>query len=1670
MWEIKGKDNVVKTTVNALEYNGEWMSECYISVNVESPTPVNFEIGDYLIYRDERFEINYDPGKIKSAPQYAKGDAFRYENIKFNSLADELTNCEFYDVVIGDNKMHYGLPTYNFYATSVRDVANRIQANLDRTYGKNTWTVNVVAEFEGKTNINVKVDKIKVWGALEICVKDFEAYFTIKDRTITIGAAGIPAGHLFKYGKGNGLYELEQNAEADQKITTRLHAYGSTRNLPHRYYHQFSGADGKQLVPDSLAVDFLMLPGYPTASLRELETDSTKKTYLSADSQDPYIDSKNIDTIRVREDSVYFDGSQEGLEEIYPSIEGMTAEDLHKADVQCNATGALDEIVGAEQMTDNGVGEIKGDKSELAEADAYFKVHIKDPGFDMNDYLIEGNAEAPTMSFKTGKLGGRDFEIFSCKPLKNRSGAVTGYELELKRVYDDGLKLWFPYKDHNAAAGDKFVLLHIKMPEVYIKAASQRLLEAATEWLSKNDYSRSVYAPKIDEIFMARQHDEAMASGGKIKSLHDTLKEGMLLLFEDSDLNIDASIFIDRLTIKEDSPIPTYEVVLKEEKTVGTLQKMQNKIDSLAAGIGQGGGGYNASQIRSMIDAYGGTRFLSKIKSDRTPYALSVGGKLAAEGGVQFGPVFAEGITGFGGKVDENGRAWLESLVLRGFLEVPELRYNRTEVSVGNDWNAPGGGTLEAVEPDRDADGSPLHTGKATLRLEAGELGAVAAGDICMGIWHDSFSPESNSAEDSDDSKGNFRFSGFRTVCFRITEILDAGDNSRFRYALRDESPSYPSAFHPSAQMTFVSYGSFTRPDRRTSRYSTRTYTRYLRGVDTWEFGADNVAAQFGDLTNLSVFGFDMEGYSVYLDNVYMKGTVQSVGLARHWIEASAQQVVRHPDGTASPATLTAKGWRKDSTGRVEEHGSVSYLTASGASGTVPPAGLATRGLDFPVELRLTGGGDAGVSLTVAEVRDGADGTPGTYTENLLEGSADFSPLHTGWPPRTDGEWFTFYPDYVSASQTERIDGRPAVRVRKTDSDTPMFVGVRQFIDMSGFEDGETFTLGFRTLVKDASVFDDTAYAELNFYDEGLNRIRSFGYAIPADTNLGVRTHLFSDTKPKGARHAEASLFLIHNGEAWFGSPKLSRGVQEEYAWTPSPADLRGKDGDKGDKGDDGAPGAPGAPGADGAVIRTTEWEAGKKYWDGREVDPQTGVRPLDIVVVASADGLSRSVWLCTLSHTSSEGLKPGDGSLESMMSWSQFSSLTPISTPLLLADNAKITFLNTQEILIVVEGAVAGRFGGGQTPLWTGGATAATAKFALSNTGKVRFGNDGGQRVELDPSTNGMSIYDGEGRKTEFRGERVADIAGIFKAASLAVSGIVASGGTSSDEQQTKSQRVATVKAATAGNLKVSCTLELNSGHEYAEAEAEVYVTDSVGNTVWADSLSSERDTGPKSKAVNADIYLPAAGTYLVQASLRARKYDYYAPGSDLSQGPTQTYDSYAGWSGLKVGGAGTVYKAQYLSNGWAIGNGSDSYASVWEDAAGKMRFEALCGGKGMKVGPDGVRVNHGNGWGSVPRTLLSGWLNWTGSSYQWAWRSTGEGILSGNPQKQAVGKVFIPLTAGMPDPSRLSVQVTGRFTPLETAVGDITASGPTPGITVLLSSGGKATDSGFLITISEI
>ena len=627
-WTIYDKTGMKeKCVAHSLEYSGSWMGECFVTISIESPSPVDFEIGDFLTYRGERFEINYDPSVIKKAPKNSAGDAFKYDNVKLNSLSDELTRCDFLDYVKEDNNIHFSsLPKFSFYASSIQDLADRIQANLDRIYtGDKKWTVTVHPEYVSETNVNIEVNNIKVWDALGLANSKFKANFITKGRTITIGTAGIAADNVFMYGKGKGLYEIQRTADTDQQIITRLRAYGSTRNMPDRYYNKLSGSSTGNYLPDNMAVDNLMLPGFPETTL------------------DPYIDSENISVLGIREGSVFFDGSDDSRPEIFPSMEGMTAEDLKNAGISVSSTGALDEAVSAEHIKDNGLPDEDGKIEKET-----FTITLKDIGFDINDYLT---GETAVISMKDGMCGGREFEIVKAE--KSASNTV----LTCNRVYDESIKRFFPYSAYNIKPGDKFVLLNITMPDVYIKAASQRLLTEAKKHLDKHDYVRYSYTPEVDDIYMARQHDEATTSG--TISIHDTIKEGDIFLFTDEDLGIDGSITIDSLTIKEgEKMIPQYKIVLREEKVVGTLQRMQNQIDSIVGG--QGSGGYNAQQIQSLIRAFGSLIFLNKDREDQTNFLLKL------LGGIITNNIESEGFTtgalgtGFTLKIDENGRSYLE--------------------------------------------------------------------------------------------------------------------------------------------------------------------------------------------------------------------------------------------------------------------------------------------------------------------------------------------------------------------------------------------------------------------------------------------------------------------------------------------------------------------------------------------------------------------------------------------------------------------------------------------------------------------------------------------------------------------------------------------------------------------------------------------------------------------------------------------------------------------------------------------------------------------------------------------------------------------------------------------------------------------------------------------------
>ncbi|MFT3994785.1 MAG: hypothetical protein QM660_10785 [Dysgonomonas sp.] len=590
---LYSKDGLTqKAEIHKFSYTGTFMGDAFLTATISSDQPIAFADGDYCMYRGEKFVLSYDPAKEKQARRGTYGEAFVYDSIKFNSLADELTRVEFKDIVLPNSGIHYtSMPEFSFYASSVQDLADRIKANLDRIFkGTEAWTVNVSPDLT-PVEKNITVSNIKVSEALQLANSQFGANYIIRGRTITIGTAGMAVGRVFGYGKGNGLYDIQQITNQDAAIITRLSAYGSTRNLPNRYYNKLKDSNGDPYISEALWIPNLMLPSFP---------------YTESDPSKIFIDSPNISKYGIREGSVYFDQEDN---EIYPSIEGMTAQQLADAGITVSLpsgdNGIINECLGAENPIDNGLVPEEGS----GEIDGQFTIYLKDLGFDLSEKNSDGQykyAASDTMqiSMKTGMCAARTFDVIDNGITKDVSLGYTRFKVECNRFTDDSISggTSFPNNQFQIAAGDKFIILGIELPEVYVKTAAQRLLIAANEYLSQNDETKYTYTPKIDEIFMAN-HPELGAS----------LKEGDIFNFTDTDLDIDASVIIQSLRINEgDKLIPTYEVTLSNDRIAGTIEKMQNAINTIASNQT----GITIDQVKSLVQSIGTRYFLSKISDD----------------------------------------------------------------------------------------------------------------------------------------------------------------------------------------------------------------------------------------------------------------------------------------------------------------------------------------------------------------------------------------------------------------------------------------------------------------------------------------------------------------------------------------------------------------------------------------------------------------------------------------------------------------------------------------------------------------------------------------------------------------------------------------------------------------------------------------------------------------------------------------------------------------------------------------------------------------------------------------------------------------------------------------------------------------------------------------------
>lgn len=685
-----------------------------------------------------------------------------------------------------------------------------IVANMNKALGGNNWQMGSVNVEHPETNKLVSFNGDTCWDALSSIAETFDVEWWTEENgsivTLHFGKLNFGTPETFK--RGEVVKSIPAKKGDDSEYGTRFYVFGSTRNLTKEYGQSEQGG-----VTNHVSEIRLRLP----------------------DGQQ-YIDARpGLTKNEIKEVVVFFD-------DIYPkNTETVTSvETIDRTIIE----GQTDK---AYVMVCNDTPFLPSDVIEGETLGAHFTSGDL-IGWDFELALIDDNGDnIDPATWKPEDGFNKKFEIIAQVETSGESQQIIPNENMRPRGKDDD------------RGPDTFVLTGVKLPQQRIDEAEQELLEVGTSYAAKHSSDTTVYDCETNPVYCT--HNEKNYEAGQAVRLMGPQFgiDGRLSRIQGYEKKL-YNEYIATYTIGDNTPY----------SRLGSIESdVKASLYSQRIGIAENGAAiYLITRYDNTFptdtNAYSARRAIWEFANKQAPDTFK--GRMTFNAGAQFGPSYASGITGVGGFISEKGAGELESLFIRRFLEVPELRKNRVGISVGDDWSAPGAGVIESVDKDQKL---------VTLKLEEGEIGAVAVEDICMGIFHD-FDPSNNATADSDDGRGNFSFAGFATVYFRITEVL--GDrNEQFRYELRPLSATFTRQIDPMESMTFVAYGSFTNPARQSSRYSTRTYQRYLRNVSDWEFTAENIAAQFGDLTNLSVFGIQMSGYSAYLDNIYLQGMISSL-------------------------------------------------------------------------------------------------------------------------------------------------------------------------------------------------------------------------------------------------------------------------------------------------------------------------------------------------------------------------------------------------------------------------------------------------------------------------------------------------------------------------------------------------------------------------------------------------------------------------------------------------------------------------------------------------------------------------------------------------------------------------------------------------------------------------
>jgi hypothetical protein len=534
------------------------MGENSVQVVFELSSNIKFKIGDSATIFGELY-------KVAEAPVVTKSSKFNFNyTLKLKAEGDDLSKVQF--LFLGsDNTLKESEFSVMGNAATFMDL---IRQNANRVLVG--WTIGQVIPTDYK---NLTFSKDNCLSALAKIADAFQTEWWIEGTTIHLTKRSRDTGITFKQGRGKGLYEIQQQPTSGSSIITRLYPWGGDKNLPSEYGSQrlrltvlgvysvknltlvvttalsghsiftFSwdaptapGCTGivvqwrlsgstvawqSATVPPTAGISVNLPAGIydwqftsqPFGVASDIVTlGATHLTPMLTGFPQPYIEN-NVDEYGVIEFTEVFD-------DIYPHRTGVVS-----------AVDATSEFLFTDAALD----------------------------FDVNAQLLPGLK--PKVVFNTGQLSGYSFEV------QSYNNTTKQFKL-LKNAEETTLDI--PSPTLRPGIGDKYVLVDMKMPQVYITAAENELLQKATDLLAKISQPQYTYNITLDPVF--------------IRSHNYEIKIGDEVWVTDSDLQINKKIRVIN-TVRNIVNEEQYQLTLSDSVTQGTISQINNNISVTQQGL-----------------------------------------------------------------------------------------------------------------------------------------------------------------------------------------------------------------------------------------------------------------------------------------------------------------------------------------------------------------------------------------------------------------------------------------------------------------------------------------------------------------------------------------------------------------------------------------------------------------------------------------------------------------------------------------------------------------------------------------------------------------------------------------------------------------------------------------------------------------------------------------------------------------------------------------------------------------------------------------------------------------------------------------------------------------------------------------------------------------------------